>query len=103
MKARMLSGKKVHYSVAEKQQILQKKQEIRNKFEMQNLGDFKLVYPPQQPKQLEYYQTLIKQATYNWEELTTGRKRNPPTKFVIQSEKLSTVKKQKSFIKRHGS
>jgi hypothetical protein len=49
---------------------------------MCNLGDFELIYPPKKPSLNLYYKSLIDQATLNWEELTTGRKRNPPTKFV---------------------
>ena len=34
-----------------------KKQEIRAKFELQNLGDYELIYPPQESLK-EYYKNL---------------------------------------------
>lgn len=79
----MLTGKKIHWTPEEKQAMIQKKQEIRHKFEMQNLGDFELIYPPEKQSLQSYYKTLQDQACMNWEEFTTGRKRNPPTKFVV--------------------
>jgi len=64
--------------------IKEKRLEIRNRFEMQNLGDFELIYPPQNKESLlTYYRTLQDQAHLNWEEFTTGRRRNPPTKFKV--------------------
>lgn len=55
----MLTGKNVRWTGEEKQLIKEKRLEIRNKYEMQNLGDFELIYPPQNKESLlSYYRTL---------------------------------------------
>jgi len=47
LKQRMLTGKKIHLTAEEREIQILKKQEIRNKFEQQNLGDYELIFPPQ--------------------------------------------------------
>ena len=94
LKQRILTGKKVHWTGEEKQQIMLRKETIRNKFEMRNLGDYELIYPPSSEKLKEYYQPLLEQAVLNWEEFTTGKKQNPPTKFIVSQNKFTPQKPQ---------
>ena len=91
MKQRMLTGKTIHLSVEERQEAIKKKQELRSKYEMNNLGGFELIYPPEKESLYDYYKGMQDQAHTNWEEFTTGRKRCPPTKFVVQNKNLQTV------------
>lgn len=40
----------------------------------------------------DYYQPLLEQSILNWEEFTTGKKRNPPTKFIVSQNKFTPQK-----------
>lgn len=42
----MLTGKKVHLTPEEKEMLILKKQLLRDKFELSNLGDYELIFPP---------------------------------------------------------
>jgi hypothetical protein len=50
LKQRMLTGKKLRYTAEERESLQKKKQEIRDKFESNNCGDFHLIYPPKDPE-----------------------------------------------------
>ena len=54
---------------------------MREKFELSNCGDYQLIYPPRDPDLIKKYSDLQWQAVENWQEFTTGRKRQPPNKF----------------------
>jgi hypothetical protein len=51
------------------------------------LGDYELIFPPTTNALLQEYKILQDQACLNWEELTTGRKRVPPTRFAVSNDK----------------
>lgn len=46
-----------------------------------------MIFPPKNQALLLEYKILQDQACINWEELTTGRKRAPPTKFSVSNVK----------------
>ena len=50
MKRRMLTGKKVKLTPEEKVQKIKEMDAQRNEFELANLGDFKLIYPTDEPE-----------------------------------------------------
>lgn len=54
----MLTGKKIHLTAEEREIQIFKKQEIRNKFEQQNLGDYELIFPPQSSALQQEYKIL---------------------------------------------
>lgn len=83
----MLTGKKTRLAPEEREIAIRKKQELRDKFELANLGNYNLIYPSSDAALTSMYDKLQRQAVENWEEFTTGRRRNPPTKFVVQIPK----------------
>ena len=75
MKKRMLTGKKTKLTPEEKAQKIKENEAFRNEFELANLGDFKLIYPSEEPEKQILYEKFLEVAAEHWEEFTTGKRR----------------------------
>ena len=75
MKKRMLTGKKSKLTPEERAQKVKENDALRNEFELANLGDFKLIYPSEEPEKQLLYEKLLEVSAEHWEEFTTGKRR----------------------------
>ena len=71
----MLTGKKTKLTPEEKAQRIKEIDEQRNQFELANSGDFKLIYPTEQPDKQVEYEKFLEVSAEHWEDFTTGRRR----------------------------
>ena len=92
----MFTGKATKIFSEERDKIREKKFTQRAKYELKNLGDFELAYPPENPDTLRKYESFLELAKDVWEEFTTGKK----CKKRAEEKKIEIQQRQKELAKK---
>ena len=97
LQQRVLTGKKLPVFAGERDRLRREFEKERHKFELANLGNFRMIYPKPHAEEHEPdgYRKYLDSSVYLWEEFTTGNKYK---KHKERQEKEQQIQQEKKRL-----